>query len=75
MEGIFVMMPIKVLNKQCSTCVDLDIDTDCYPVIEGDKRQIIQHMVCRNLPLCCRIRDQILREAEEETTKAAEVKP
>lgn len=68
MEGIFVMMPIKVLNKQCSTCVDLNIDTDCYPVIEGEKRQIIQDMKCRNLSKCCRIRDQILKEAEAETT-------
>lgn len=67
MEGIFVMMPIKVLNRHCQTCVDLEIDTDCYPVIEGNERQIIQDMKCRNLSKCCRIREQIMKEAEENT--------
>ena len=64
MEGIFVMMPVKVMSKHCQTCVDLDIDTDCYPVIEGNERQIIQDIKCRNLFKCCRIRDQIMKEAE-----------
>ncbi len=67
MEGIFVMMPIKVMNGHCHTCVDLEIDTDCYPVIEGNERKIIQDMKCRNLSKCCRIREQILKEAEENT--------
>lgn len=55
-RGNYVMMPVKVICKECKTCVNLEIETEKNELIGMDGNRICETDIrCRNLEQCMRI--------------------
>ena len=66
--GIYIMMPVKVINRRCKECRTLDVGGSRDIIYGNDGAVAVENnLECRNLQTCLRAREIVMKSVAEDT--------
>lgn len=76
-QGQFVMMPVKVIDKECVNCELLDIKTGGSPIYDGENKRVGYEntMRCCSLLTCLQYYNRIAKKVQKTETEPETVEP